>query len=140
MLSLGKKKYVIQNKYCIRQLPLGKYLECLEKLSTIYYDLYNICFPDMEFEEALDTLINIEAEDIKDLLERLLTIAPEYILELISILSGISMDDLLSDEEIGILGFVEIIEGIIEVNGLGKLKMKAKKVFQKITTSTGSKN
>lgn len=117
-LSLGKTKKVCG--YEIKQMPLGAYLKALERVKTLPEDFLATCFPGQSLQQILDSLTSTDETTIKALLFSAVIAAPKYIIGLLSEITGIDEDTLLSDDNIGAAGAVELADAVIEVNRLGE--------------------
>jgi len=125
-LSLPKQKTV--RGIVIKKAPLGKYLEMLEILHDFPQDILSWHFEDMSVSEILDKIENLDHKAIKVFLDVLFKQAPKYLISALSSILDIGEERLLQDPEIGLVGIIEIIEAIIEVNSLGKIIRHAKSI------------
>jgi len=123
-LSLKKQKTV--RGIVIKKAPLGKYLDMLEILHDFPTDVLGWHFDDMSVSEILEKVESLNHEAIKVFLDVLFLKAPNYLVAALSCILDIDEERLLQDPEIGLVGIVEIIEAIIEVNSLGKLIKRAR--------------
>ena len=114
-LSLGKSKAVCG--YEIKKMPLGAYLRALERLDGLPEDFLGRCFPGKSAQEILDGLTKLNEAMIAEAARAAFVTAPEYAVHFVAELTGIEAETLLSDENIGLIGFMEIIQAFIEVNG-----------------------
>lgn len=136
-LSLGKVEKVCG--YEIKKMPIAPYLSAIQKLENLPADFMEKCFPGMNLQEILDNLTRIDQNGLSTLATNALMATPTYIIGLVADLTGIDKDKLLNDENIGLDGFIDIINAFIEVNRLGEfihgahaLKAKLKKITTKI--------
>ncbi len=119
-LSLAQSKKVCG--YTIKKMPIGAYLSALEKLRGLPTELMDSVFPGMDVFGVVARLSRITNRELENLLDGLLVIAPAYLLEFIAELTGIPVERLRDDENVGAAGLVDIVNAFIEVNGLGKLR------------------
>jgi 3-oxoacyl-[acyl-carrier-protein] synthase III len=70
------------------------------------------------------------------LILNLLNVAPKYVIDTISELTGIPGEDLLNNPEIGLSGAVDIITAFVEVNRLGELKPNLLTIAKKLNLKT----
>ena len=126
----------------IKKMPLGRYLQALEALKTAPAELLEACFPGAaSLEEALNALSGMDRSGLGGLFEAVFTVVPAYVLSLVEVFTGLKKDELLGSEEIGLGELVEIIEAIVEVNGLGKFADTLKKTMSaRSLTNAGSKS
>ena len=117
-MSTGKNKVVCG--YEIKQMPVGAYLKAIKRIEDAPADFLAAVFPGKGMDEVLEELMAIDYDGVKELISGVALKAPEYVIALVSELSGIDEDKLLNDPHIGLHGLLEIIEVMIEVNRLGE--------------------
>ena len=141
-LSLPVERHV--GKYAVKKMPIGAYLNALNRLQTMPEDFMKKVFPGKTPQGVLDEFKNINEESLVNLAMAFFVGIPTYAIGFISDLTGIPEEDIINDESIGIDGITEIIEVFIEVNGLGKCiqaveRIKATtKAMTIATVNTGS--
>lgn len=135
-VSLSIPKYKTVCGYEIRKMPLGAYLSAVEHLRTFPEDFIEKCFPGIEADELFQRFQNINNEEtLNFLLTGMLSTAPRMLLELISKLTGIELDKLINDPEIGLDGLVDILIAFAEVNRLGEMNGKLINLIQAVKRS-----
>ncbi|WP_250228613.1 hypothetical protein [Anaeropeptidivorans aminofermentans] len=144
-LSLPRSKKVCG--YEIKKLPIGGYLNALERIKEFPADFLGKCFPEKSIDEILDIFYTVDTGKITEMATSLFILAPTYIVGFVSELTNIPEERLLNDENIGISGFGDIILAFLEVNELGKFISVAGEIKGKIkdmkiapTLTTGFKD
>ncbi len=127
-LSLANSKTMYGIK--IRKLPIGKYLELTKKINILGKDLLQKGFNNKSVEEILQDLSNINKDELIKLFNGLLATAPDLLIDFIIDILEVDKDKLINNEEIGLYELTEIIETFIELNNLGKLIEKFKKLIK----------
>ncbi len=105
-------------------MPIGAYLRAMDLISNLPGDVLSHAFPGMGFKETLKQLQAFDEQAFKALFAGVFKKAPEYILSVVAELTGIPEQELFENEEIGLDGLIEIIDGFRKVNRLGEC-MKA---------------
>lgn len=144
-LSIPKAKRVCG--YEIKKLPIGGFLNAIEKVKELPEDFLSTCFPGKNLEQILDIFSEIDAKALTEIATALFVTAPPYVVGFVSELTDIPEEKLLNDENIGISGFGDIILAFLEVNELGKFISVAGEIGKKIketkitpTLTTGYKD
>lgn len=127
-LSLANSKTMYGIK--IRKLPIGKYLELTKKINILGKDLLQKGFNNKSVEEILQDLSNINKDKLIKLFNGLLATAPDLLIDFIIDILEVDKDKLINNEEIGLYELTEIIETFVELNNLGKLIEKFKKLIK----------
>ena len=104
--------------YEIRRLPLGKYLEAIQAMKNAPNEIMQACFPGMSQGEILATLKFINGDTLSGMIMNAMFAIPDEVISLLSIFTGISKDTLLSDENIGADGAVEMLTAFWELNNM----------------------
>lgn len=127
-LSLGNSKTMYGIK--IRKLPIGKYLELTKKVNVLSKDLIEKCFNNKSIEEILNNLSNIDKDELINLFNGLFNGSPDLVIDFMTDILEVDKDKLINNDEIGLYELIEIIETFIELNNLGKLVEKFKKLIK----------
>ncbi len=129
-LSLNNSKTMYGIK--IKKLPLGKYLELTKKVNILFNDLFEKGFSNKSIEEILESIININKEELINLFNGIFKIAPDLLIDFIVDVLEVDKNKFINNNEIGLYELTEIIETFIEINNLGKLMPKLKKVISMV--------
>ncbi len=129
-LSLNNSKTMYGIK--IKKLPLGKYLELTKKVNILFNDLFEKGFSNKSIEEILESIININKEELINLFNGIFKIAPDLLIDFIVDVLEVDKNKFINNDEIGLYELTEIIETFIEINNLGKLMPKLKKVISMV--------
>lgn len=129
-LSLNNSKTMYGIK--IKKLPLGKYLELTKKVNILFNDLFEKGFSNKSIEEILESIININKEELINLFNGIFKIAPDLLIDFIIDVLEVDKNKFINNNEIGLYELTEIIETFIEINNLGKLMPKLKKVISMV--------
>lgn len=129
-LSLNNSKTMYGIK--IKKLPLGKYLELTKKVNILFNDLFEKGFSNKSIEEILESIININKEELISLFNGIFKIAPDLLIDFIVDVLEVDKNKFINNGEIGLYELTEIIETFIEINNLGKLMPKLKKVISMV--------
>ncbi len=127
-LSLANSKTMYGIK--IRKLPIGKYLELTKKINILGKDLLEKGFNNKSIEEILQDLSNINKDELIKLFNGLLNTSPDLVINFMVDVLEVDKDKLINNDEIGLYELIEIIEAFIELNNLGKLIEKFKKLIK----------
>lgn len=127
-LSLANSKTMYGIK--VRKLPIGKYLELTKKINILGKDLLEKGFNNKSIEEILQDLSNINKDELIKLFNGLLNTSPDLIIDFMVDILEVDKDKLINNDEIGLYELIEIIETFIELNNLGKLIEKFKKLIK----------
>jgi hypothetical protein len=117
----------------IRKMPLGKYLQAIRLLETFPRETAEKLVPGGELSGVLETLKTLDRSKLIDLALKALTVVPEQAVALISALTDIPKEKLLSDEAIGADGLLEIVDAWLTVNGAENFMRAAGRVRQTIS-------
>lgn len=115
-LSIPKSKTV--RGYEIKRLPLGRYLQMVEALNSLPQELMLAAFPGKTEMQALAELKILSADGIPALFLKLATAMPARAIQMLSMATGIEESKLTEDENIGLDGAAEMVQAVIEVNGI----------------------
>ena len=115
-LSIPKSKTV--RGYEIKRLPLGKYLQIVETINDLPQELMHAAFPGKTEMQAIAELKILTTDGIPALFLKLATAMPARAMQLISLATNVPEEKLLEDENIGLDGAAEMLQAVIEVNGL----------------------
>ena len=129
-LSLNNSKTMYGIK--IKKLPLGKYLELTKKVNILFNDLFEKGFSNKSIESILESIININKEELINLFNGIFKIAPDLLIDFIVDVLEVDKNKFINNNEIGLYELTEIIETFIEINNLGKLMPKLKKVISMV--------
>ena len=127
-LSLANSKTMYGIK--IRKLPIGKYLELTKKINILGKDLLEKGFNNKSIEEILQDLSNINKDELIKLFNGLLNTSPDLVINFMVDVLEVDKDKLINNDEIGLYELIEMIEAFIELNNLGKLIEKFKKLIK----------
>ena len=125
--------------YEIRKLPFGAYLEALEKLQNLPGDLLSACFPGKSLDDILTDLKALDEGALLRLITGMASAGGPYLLGLVSHFSGVPVEELRDNPEIGLDGLVEIVKAVWEVNALGNVVAAVRKALPGKATNTGSR-
>lgn len=140
-LSLGNSKIIHGIK--VKKLPIGKYLELTKKVNDLGKEVFENGFGNKSFEEILESIINLDKDEIINLIKDIFNIAPEVFINFIVDILDVDREKLVNNEEIGLYELIEILEAFAQVNNLGKLVLKTKQIINLIpmkTQNTGYKS
>lgn len=136
-LSLPPEREV--RGYAVRKLPLGAYLRAMQALCALPDTLLAALFPDRDASAALQSLRSLTPEAAVPLLTRALAAAPKPLFKALSLLSGVSENALMNDPALGADGLLELLNAVIEVNGLANFIPAARATLARLTTAAGCK-
>jgi len=134
-LSLPQSKTV--RGYDIHRLALGGYLQAVHTLNTLPGDLLEACFPGQSAGEALSRLTRADGAMLHSLIAGVLRAAPDHLLRGISALTGIPIEALLDDPDIGLDGLTDILQAWVEVNNLGDFPKAVRKLLASVRAAGG---
>ena len=118
----------------IRKMPIGAYVDALQKVQELPTDFLAACFPDKTLQEIIDEFSKLDEGGLISLLMTLISTAPRYVVKVIAELCDVDEAVLWNDPEIGIDGLVNIVTAFIEVNKLGESISGVKGSIMKIKT------
>jgi hypothetical protein len=121
-LSVGASKRVRGHE--VKRMPLGAWLKAAERIDGLADEVIGACFPGFTADEMLNSLIKIDADGLKTVVARLAAVAPKHIIGIVADLSGIPLDTLVNDPEIGLDGLFEVVQAVAEVNRLGEIQAR----------------
>lgn len=139
-LSIETSKTV--RGYQVRRLPLGEYLRAIEEIRTMPETILKACFPGLGAEQIMDKLRRIDKNALAGLLVNALAVAPAEMVRLVSVLTGVEQEALLTDPLIGLDGAAEMLEAFWELNGIENFIRAAEKMaaqVKQLRAKTGSK-
>ena len=125
-LSLGNS--VVLYGYEIKKLPIGDYLRALSKISGAKEEIAEKAFNGLTLTEALSRINTMKGKELADFLAYFVENAPRAVLAFVCELTGIDAEKIVSDEKVGLLGMLEIIDAFVEVNGLKKCYRLCRKI------------
>lgn len=117
----------------IRRMPLGKYLQAIRLLETFPRAVAEKLTPGGDVADVLDALKTLDRGKLIDLALKALAVVPEQAMQLIATLTDIPAERLLSDEQIGADGLMEILDAWLEVNAAENFTLAAGRVRQRIS-------
>ena len=126
--------------YEIRRLPLGEYLRMIEVLRQITGALAASLFPGMDIVQTLASLKNMDVGMLSDLMVRAMDAIPAEAVKLLSVMTGVSCQQLLDDPAIGLDGALEMLEAFWRLNGVGHFMQAAGRMaaqIKSLRTETG---
>lgn len=130
--------------YQIKRMPIGVFLQAMRGLQDFPAKALDGIFPGMRLEEILASLKVCDTALIGQMIVRALGVVPDEAVALLANITGIPAKDLLTDENIGLDGLLEIIDAWIEVNGLENFMNAARALLAKVkgmtAAGTGSRN
>lgn len=141
-VSLAKSKTV--RGVTVRKMPIGAFLQALERIAALPGDLLSVCFPGMTAGEALSALSKLDEDGLLNIATGIMLTAPRYLCGFIADVCEVPEETLLYDDNIGAAGMIEIILAFIEVNELKKFlcgvrELRGKWAQTKILQSFGFK-
>lgn len=104
--------------YEVKRLPLGEYLRAMEMLREAPQTMMAACFPGESASQVLARLKRIDADGLAALLVQLMGVAPGEAVRLLSVLTGVPEEALLSDPAIGLDGAAEMARAFWRLNGI----------------------
>ncbi len=125
--------------HAVRKLPLGAYLRAMQALCALPETLLGALFPGEDASAALGRLRRLTPDTAAPLLAKAVAFAPGPLMQALALLTGIEESVLLDDPAIGADGLLELIEAVIEVNGLANFTRAARALLARLRTSIGSK-
>jgi hypothetical protein len=128
--------------YEIKKMPIGRYLQVMEDLQDFPALAIEAVFPDMTFEQILQSLKDCNGDTLGQMLVRAMGVVPREAVALLARMTDIPEEELLQNESIGLDGLVMIIEAWVEVNRLENFMNAARRVIGKIRSAAanGSKS
>ena len=113
--SLSRPQSVIVHGIKVDKAPIGRYLDLTKRLPNIVMEVLDATFPDMKPDDILH-LLSTASDDqrvIRDIITRLLAVAPEKAMEIACGILGASMKDLcaLTPSE-----FLDVVEAFGKLN------------------------
>lgn len=105
----------------VKKMPLGAFLQALERIQHAPQAILAACFPGKTIDEILSALKALDEEMLAAALTTGLSTAAPMLLGLLSDLSGVPEDTLLNDPTFGPDGIVELVKVVWEVNNLKNL-------------------
>ena len=117
--------------YEIKKLPLGAYLQAMAKLQELPGKLMEAVFPGEDLTRILARLTSLDKDGLTQLLIRTVMSLPVEIIALFAELSGIPEDALVSDENIGLNGLMDMMLAWIEVNEIENFTVSARAIAGK---------
>ena len=126
--------------YEIRRLPLGEYLRMIEVLRQIAGALAASLFPGMDVMQTLASLKRMDVEMLTDLMLRAMEAIPGEAVKLLSVMTGVSCQQLLDDPAIGLDGAMDMLEAFWRLNGIGNFTQAAARMaagIKSLRTQTG---
>jgi hypothetical protein len=115
-LSIPKARMV--RGYEIKRLPLGGYLKALDAAQTLPGELMAALLPGETMATLPLRLGLMDQDDMARLAARALALLPGKVLPLLADLTGIPMDRMTDDPELGLDGLMEVLTAFVQVNGL----------------------
>ena len=128
--------------YEIKRLPLGEYLRVMEALREAPRTVMKVCFPEMDAMQMFERLRSIDAQELTQIMLRVLDVVPDEAIKLLSLLTGIPADALYADPAIGLDGAAEMLEAFWRLNGIENFIRAAGRMgarLQEIKAKTGSR-
>lgn len=139
-LSIQSEKLV--RGYAVKRLPLGEYLRALDALREAPETVLGAVFPGMEAMDVLALLRKIDKNALSGLMLNAMTVIPSEAVKLLSVLTGVPMDALMNDPQIGLDGAAEMLEAFWELNGIENFIRAAERMaaqVKQLRAKTGSK-
>lgn len=139
-LSIQSEKLV--RGYAVKRLPLGEYLRALDALREAPETVLSAVFPGMEAMDVLSLLRKIDKNALSGLMLNAMTVIPSEAVKLLSVLTGVPMDALMNDPQIGLDGAAEMLEAFWELNGIENFIRAAERMaaqVKQLRAKTGSK-
>ena len=124
--------------YEIKRMPLGVYMAAMQKLETFPQDALQILFPGMSPDAILKQLKTIDTAMLGQIAMRAFSALPKYAAGVLEELTGIPEERLVNDPEIGLDGFVEIIDAWLEVNNIENFISTVRSLTGKAKARAGS--
>lgn len=141
-MSIWRKSLPLQRTVCgftIKKMPVGAYLTAVERLKLFPTELINAIFPGMDVGQILQWFKQMDEARISHLLGTILTTVPELGIALLADLTGIPQNQLLEDENIGLMGLMQIVKTFVEVNELESFFTQTRELITKLKVQrTGS--
>ena len=142
-IDLSLSRSVTVRGYEIKRAALGAYLQALKQLQSFPKDVTAALFPGQNADQVLETLKHISSDTLLALVARALTVVPDRALALVAKLTGIPLNRLNNDANIGLDGLMEIVTAWMELNGIENFMRAARQLINKAKASaagTGSSN
>lgn len=115
-LSIPKTRMI--RGYPIKRAPIGAFLKAVSLLGDFPDELAGAIFPGEGVTGALKELKGMSRDKLIKTITRVLEVAPGLLLRLISSVTEIDEQRLISDPAIGLDGLAEIVTAWVEVNGI----------------------
>lgn len=104
--------------YTVRRLPLGEYLAALTAISELPATVLEACFDGADVTSALAQMKRLDTRGMTEIMLRLLAVLPAEGVRVLSLLTGVPQEALLTDPTIGLDGAAEMLEAFWRLNGL----------------------
>lgn len=140
-LSIPKSQTV--RGYEIKRLPLGAYLDAIDRVQEFPAELAEQLSPDGTLGGLLGALAHVTPDTLPDMVMRALRVAPRRIVGLLSCLTGIAETALLTDENLGLNGLAELASAWLEVNEIENFTQAARLLaarLRRLIPNAGSKS
>ncbi|MBQ7885498.1 MAG: hypothetical protein IJ313_01240 [Clostridia bacterium] len=139
-LSVQSEKMV--RGYAVKRLPLGDYLRAIDALRETPETVMAELFPGMNEMDMLGTLKKMDKNMLAGLMIRAMGVIPAEAVKLLSVLTGVDQEALMSDPAIGLDGAAEMLEAFWELNGIENFIRAAERMaaqVKQLREKTGSK-
>ena len=78
----------------IQEQTTGAYLETIRKMGAILYDIFDAVFPKQTPGQVFTELMTITPDDFRDMLLRIVAVAPDKAIEILASVMGTTADHL----------------------------------------------
>mgnify|MGYP000896179630 CR=1 FL=1 len=78
----------------IKEQTTGAYLETIRKMGTILYDIFDAVFPKQTPGQVFTELMTITSDGFRDMLLRIVAVAPDKAIEVLASIMGTTADHL----------------------------------------------
>lgn len=128
--------------YAIKRMPIGAYLRAVQVLEALPSTVLSALFPDEDAGAILSRFARLDKEGLQALFVRALTVLPEQLLEILSVLFDVPKEKLMNDPTLGLDGLCELLDAWITINGIENFIKAAGALWEKVRkmTSDGSKS
>lgn len=124
----------------IKKVPVGKYIQALKKAEDLPGAVLSSVFPDMNIDDIINSISGINRDEVIVLFGRLLTTAPEIIVDTMCSIIGIDSEFVL--DELTPKEFLDVCQAFWKLNDLSDFFANVWRLIKpKLSTlTTGYKN
>lgn len=142
MMEKSSTKLSTMHSRCVRgynvnRLPLGEYLRAMDMIRDMPETIMQACYPGMEAGQVLAQLKVINKETLTALIVRMIGVVPKEAVQLVAVLTGVPVEALYDDPNIGLDGLAEMVEAFWEINGIENFIQAAERMAARVKAIRG---